>query len=330
MARAPRRRKRALPVRDPEKRVIAVTGAYSFLGVELLRQLEQDPRYTQLLALDVREPEGLSRTQFHRVDLTAPNAGAICADLLSSAHADTFVHAAFLSGPTHNGSWAHELEVIGTVHIVGACAQAGVRKLIHWSTTGVYGPHPENPNFLTEEHALRGLGQSRYFNDRVEAEREVERFARENSQVVTTILRTAPIVGSRIANYVTRFMRRPVLPVLMGFDPLLQFLHADDAVQAFVQVINDDYPGCFNIVGPGVLPYTAVLAALGRLCVPIPHVLAYPLARLLWATQIMESPPTFLDWLRYLCVADGSKAQRVLGFSAKHDIHSTLKDFLGA
>ena len=37
-------------------RVVAVTGACTFLGGELLRRLGEDPRYTRVLALDVRPP----------------------------------------------------------------------------------------------------------------------------------------------------------------------------------------------------------------------------------------------------------------------------------
>src|SRR5438105_14592195 len=38
------------------KRVVAVTGACTYLGGELLRRLEEDPRYSRILALDVRPP----------------------------------------------------------------------------------------------------------------------------------------------------------------------------------------------------------------------------------------------------------------------------------
>jgi UDP-glucose 4-epimerase len=61
----------------------------------------------------------------------------------------------------------------------------------------------------------------------------------------------------------------------------------------------------------------------------VPHFVAYPLARALWATQIADAPPAFLDFLRFLCVADGGKARRLLGFAPRHDIRSAIRDFLG-
>jgi len=38
----------------------------------------------------------------------------------------------------------------------------------------------------------------------------------------------------------------------------------------------------------------------------------------LWATQLVGSPPSFLDFLLYLCVADGAKAKRELGWHPEH------------
>jgi UDP-glucose 4-epimerase len=49
----------------------------------------------------------------------------------------------------------------------------------------------------------------------------------------------------------------------------------------------------------------------------------------LWTTQIVGSPPSFLDFLLYLCVADGSRARNVLGFSPRLSIKRTILDFLG-
>ena len=55
----------------PAVRVVAVTGACTFLGAELIRRLEEDPRYTKVLALDIRPP-GLSpggKVEFVKIDL---------------------------------------------------------------------------------------------------------------------------------------------------------------------------------------------------------------------------------------------------------------------
>src|SRR6185312_11458371 len=292
------------PPYDPEQRVVAVTGAYSFVGAELIKRLERDRRYYKVLAIDIRKPTfAMSKTQFHKIDLTMPTADADLAAVWKREGVDTVVHAAFLSTPTHANAWAH---------------------------TVVYGAHPLNPNFLVEEHELRGgASRSRFVRDKVEVERQVRRFAHEHADTIVTTLRTAAALGPRIHNFATRFFTRPVAPTLMGYDPLMQLVHERDVIDAFNLAVDNDFAGEFNIVGDGVLPYSTILAMMGKVPLPLPHFLARPLSRALWATQVFDSPPNFLDFLRFLCVADGGKARKVMGFAPVYDIKATIHDFLG-
>ena len=142
-----------------------------------------------------------------------------------------------------------------------------------------------------------------------DAERQVQRYAKEHPNVEVAILRFAPILGPTVSNMYTRFFSRPVAPVMMGHDPLMQFVHEQDAAYALQKAVDSHATGAFNIVGKGVLPYTTVLALLGRVPVPMPQLVARQLTKVLWATQLVGSPPSFLDFLLYLCVADGGKAR---------------------
>ena len=109
-----------------------------------------------------------------------------------------------------------------------------MRKLVVWSQTVVYGAHPLNPNFLSEEHELRGhVSRSRFVKDKVEVERQVRRFRDEHDDTIVTTLRTAATLGPHIRNFATRFFSRPMAPMLMGYDPLMQFVHERDVVDAF-------------------------------------------------------------------------------------------------
>lgn len=315
---------------DPEARVIAVTGAQSYLGTELIRELEEDRRYRRVIALDIRKPEvPLEKTEYHQLDLTLPTADRDIVRLLENEGVDTLVHAAFLSYPTHAVEWAHELEDIGTMHVFNACAVLRPTRVVMASTTLVYGASPENPNFLSEHAELKGHSDSRFINDKVRAEKQARRFAEEHPEIGLTVLRFAPVMGPTVTNLFTRFFSRPIAPVMMGYDPLLQFVHERDAVAAFKQALDRDVRGPLNIVGKGVLPYTTVLALMGKLPLPMPHFLARPLSKALWVTQVFDSPPSFLDFLRFLCVADGARAKQELGFTPRFGIKRTVLDFLG-
>ena len=42
--------------------------------------------------------------------------------------------------------------------------------------------------------------------------------------------RTAPIIGPSVDNFLTRYLNHKLVPTVLGFDPLWQFLHEADAV----------------------------------------------------------------------------------------------------
>jgi UDP-glucose 4-epimerase len=310
---------------------VALTGAASFLGTNLIGLLEEDDRVQRIVALDVHKPATAGKkTRAYDVDLTQPTSEARVAEILAAERADTLLHLAFLASPTHASAWAHELESVGTMHVLVAARHAQVHKLVLWSQTLLYGAHPSNPNFLAETHPLRASAHEPFFADKIEAEGEALRFAQRANGATVTILRTAPILGPTIDNYVTRYLSRRLVPTMMGFDPLVQFIHEVDAIAAFKLAVDRDVPGTFNVVGEGVLPLSTVVKLAGRIALPIPHPLARPLTALAWAAQLADAPPVFLKYLRFLCVADGQKAWDTMGFRPAYTTREALVDFTSA
>jgi len=312
-------------------RVVAVTGAAGFLGRHLVGLLEEDERIGRVVALDVKAPpSGAKKTRSYEVDLTLAAAETRVAEILTAERVDAIAHLAFLSSPTHATAWSHELESIGTMRVAVATRQAQVRKLVLWSQTWLYGAHPSNPNFLTEKHPLRAPSREPYFADKIEAEEQARKLAQRSPGTVVTILRTAPILGPMIQNLFTRYLARKIVPTMMGFDPLVQFLHEADAIAALHLALLRDAPGTFNIVGDGVLPLSTVIKLAGRVAFPIPHPIAETLTGLGWIAQLLDAPPTFLKYLRFLCVADGRKAREVMGFRPAYASREALLDFVNA
>ena len=311
--------------------VVAVTGATSFLGRNLLTLLEEDERVGRVVAIDVRSPSRIgTKTRTHSIDFTESSAENRLGEVFAREEVDCIVHLAFLSSPSHATAWAHELESVGTMHVLNGARRAGVRKLVLRSHTMLYGAHPTNPNFLTETHPLRARKSEPFLADKLDAESEVRAFAEERQDRLVTILRMAPIFGPAIRGYVGRYLSRRVVPTILGFDPLWQLLHEADAVAALKLSVDRDAPGTFNIVADGVLPLSTVVKLAGRVALPLPRSAVKALVTSAWITQVGEAPATLLDYLQYLCVADGDRARRKLGFAPAYTTREALLDFAGA
>ena len=311
--------------------MLAFTGANTIVGRNLIGLYEEDARVGKIVALDVQlPPTAGAKTRFYKIDLTAAGVGARLVEILEAEDVDTVVHLAFLADPSHASGWAHELEAVGTMQVLGACEARRVRKLVTRSLTLLYGPHPSNPNFLDESRELRATRKSRFLRDKIDADLQVQSLAARCPDTIVTVLRTATVLGPTVRNFMTSFLSRSVVPVIMGYDPLFQFLHEVDAVRAFKMAIDQDHPGVFNIVGQGVLPLSTVVRLAGRLAFPIPHFVASPLAAALWMARDLEAPPTWVDFLRWICVADGAKAEREMGFAPVYSTYDALTDFVGS
>jgi len=319
-----------LEQRKRDARAIAVTGTASFLGQNLLGLLEEDASVDRVVAIDVKQPPSGKKTRFYDVDLTQPAAEARLAEILAAERVDSLVHLAFHASPTHAAAYAHELESVGTMHLLVAARQARVRKVVAGSLTLLYGAHPSNPNFIAEHQPLRATKREPFFADKIEAESEIARFGERSEGTLVTVLRVAPILGPTVSNFLTRYLSRRAVMTMMGFDPLLQFVHEIDAIAAFKLAVDRDVPGTFNIASSGVLPLSTVIKLAGRVAVPIPHPIAEPLNALAWVAQIAPAPSTFLPYLRFLCVADCARARDVMGFRAAYTTREALTDFVGA
>ena len=315
----------------PRKRVIAVSGASSFLGRNLVGLLESDDSTAKIVVVDVQSPRTAgSKTRFYQLDLTQPAVDARLAEILGAEEVDTFVHLAFLSSPSHAGAWAHEHESVGTMHVLNACRERHIGKFILRSQTALYGAHASNPNFLTERHPVRGLPGTQFFEDKIDAEKEARKFAQSAPDSCVTILRFAPVLGPTANNFLTRWLSRRFVPTVLGFDPLLQFVHEMDALAALKLAIARDVPGTFNVIGEGVLPVSTVVKLAGRTALPLPWSLLQQLTALGWAANAAEVPPAFLAYLRFLCVADGERAAAELGFRAAYTTREAVLDYGGA
>ena len=308
---------------------LAITGTASFLGSRLLRRIVAARGADAVLAVDIAPPPTTLQGVRHRMlDLTLPGADRRLVEVFREEDVDTVFHAAFFTTPRRDTSYAHELESIGTLHLAAAAAAAGVRHLVMRSFTAVYGARGQNPSFLTEEKRPDSGSRLGWVRDKAEAEEHVFSFSRRYPGLGVTVLRFATLLGPGVHTFYTRLLSKRVVAVLLGYDPLVQLLHPDDALDAAMLALEHGPAQVVNVVPRTAITLLTALHLSDKVTLPVPHPAAYPLAELWWGSGVGEAPGGFLDYARFPFVADGERARRLLGFEARYTSRQALESFL--
>ena len=322
-ARAPTRRRRR------RRRIVALTGVHGVAGAALVRRLEADERVSRLVLIDRRPPPvPLRDTVFRGVDLTATLADVALAETLARERVETVIHAAFHDGPRRDLEGAHELEVLGTRALFRAVAD-NVRRggtldnVVVLGSTMSYGAHADNPQWLDEGMPLRGDPGYAFVADKVAVEHEAAAL-RERCGIDVAMLRLAPTVGDA-RSLMARLLAAPVVPAVLGTDPLMQLLDLDDLVEAVRSAALERHDGTFNVAGEGVLPLSTVIKLSGRLRAPALDTVLRLALQSLWVVGASVVPGAHVPYLRETCVADTTRAADVLGFRSRYAIGDVLE-----
>ena len=301
---------------------VAITGISGNLGRALARQLHGEER---ILGIDRRPFPGRPKDlEIHQVDIRKRKAE----DLFRKGNVKALIHMGIMHDPRMSAEEHHQFNVLGTAKALEYCARHGVKKLVVLSSATVYGPHPDNTNFLTEDAPLMAAARFGEIRDLVEVDILAQSFIWKHPEVETVILRPVHIVGPTIRNAASNYLRLRHPWTLMGFDPMIQLIHAEDVCRAMVLALTPGARGVYNVVGPGEVPLSAALAELGHTPTPIPHFLARPLLDRLFRLRLSNFPPGELDYIQYLCTVDGSRFVRELGWKPRHGMRETIRSVL--
>jgi UDP-glucose 4-epimerase len=299
---------------------IVITGIAGRLGRLVARRLHREGD-GQVVGIDRREFVGRPRDIEHiQVDLRSKKAR----DVFRGGEVRALIHMGLMHDPRLSEADHHSWNVQGTVRLLDACAAYGVPKVILLSSANVYGPRPDNSQFLSEDAPLMAGQHFPAIRDLIEVDMLASSFFWKHQACETVILRPVHILGG-VRNAASNYLRLPYVPTLLGFDPMVQVIHEDDVVEAIVCALKNGVRGIFNVVGPGEVPLSTILSELGRPTVPIPHPLAKPMLTALWRGKLTSFPVPELDHIRFVCMVDGGRARQTLGFRPRHTLKETIR-----
>jgi UDP-glucose 4-epimerase len=305
-------------------RRVLITGVANSFGTRLARLLAADASVERVVGVDTR---AVDPALAERIDVVAADLrSAELPPLVRAAAVDTVVHNDIVQFPEPGRPRAslHDVNVIGTLQLLTVCdGLPTLRAVVVRGSAAIYGSEAGAPAFFTEEDADRFPLRTRFQRDIGELEGLVGAFARRHPAVTCTVLRLQPVVGRGLDTPVNRLLRAPVVPTMLGYDPRVQLLDADDAVAALRQAVLHAVRGPVNVAADGVVSLSRALRHIRRPAVPI--------AAPLWGTLVgtarrAAGQPALPDeigrYLRFGRGVDTARMRRDLGFRPEH---STLE-----
>jgi nucleoside-diphosphate-sugar epimerase len=298
---------------------VLVTGGAGFLGINLLRHLHA--RGFALASIDV-QPFTYADLR-EQVDVHQADIRDLPALERAAAGAAFVVHTA-AALPLYAPDDIRSTDVGGTHNVLEAAKRQGVQRVVHISSTAVYGIPDHHP--LREDDRLEGVGP--YGQAKIDAERQCLEFRKEG--MVVSILRPKSFVGpERLGVFALLYdwaIDGRGFPMIGNGRNRYQLLDVEDLCEAIrlcltlpAEQVNDTFNiGAKEFTTMGE-DYQAVLdrAGFGKKVVP------FPAAPAIWGLRVLErlrlSP--LYKWVYETASKDSfvsiEKAEKQLGYQPR-------------
>lgn len=230
---------------------VLVTGGAGFVGRHLVKRLLTDCKVIVADNLASGREGNIPRHKnviFHNEDIRNRES---LSDIIKREKIDSCVHLAAKVSVRANDSETMSTNVDGTLSILNACSENGVKNFVLASSAAVYGEAKTLP--VTESHPLNPI--SEYGISKIKAENLVSSFKKSNQIKTAICLRFFNIYGEgqnlEYAGVITKFagrIRHGLPPIIFGDGAQTRdFVSVNDAVEATIISLNSSISGTFNI-----------------------------------------------------------------------------------
>jgi dTDP-glucose 4,6-dehydratase len=308
---------------DWTKRKVLVTGAGGFIGGHLTEQLVAQGAHVRAFVrynsrADVGLLKLLPQNSYREIEIISGDLRDSEAIRAAAKGVDTIFHLGALIAIPY--SYIHPREVIdtnimGTLNVLMAARDLDVRRVVHTSTSEVYGTAQYVP--IDESHPLQG--QSPYSASKIGADKIVEGFYRSFDVPVAT-LRPFNTYGPRqsaravIPTIITQALGSDVVR-LGALDPMRDFTFVQDTVQGFLRA-----GWCEAAVGQEINVGAGDCISIGDLAQKILALVGRDLP-ILCENQRLRPPQSEVMRLH----ADTQKARRLLDWEPRVSLEQGLE-----
>lgn len=299
-----------------EKKTVLVTGAAGSLAKRVIARLHG--KY-QVVAVDFRQKvETDADIPSYKVEMFKRG----FEDIFRNHKIDAVLHIGRIFAHESSRQNRYNANVLGSKHLFDLCRKYKVGQVLVHSTYYVYGASPYNPALLDEEAPLKASGVTADLVDSVELESLAKIHMWRYPELNMTILRPCNVLGPGVRNSMSLLLSRPLTPVLMGFSPLMQFLHVDDMADAMFTAFEKNKPGIYNVAPDDWVAYQEAVSQCGCKKLPllsIPPVLPKLISGLLnWNSFF---PPYLINYFKYPVIIDGKLFRETFDWKPKRNLN---------
>jgi len=221
----------------------------------------------------------------------------------------------------------YTVNVLGTQKLLDLALKYNVKKVLVLSTYYAYGASPYNPALITEEYPLRASELVSDLVDSVELENLANIYLWKYPELNTTILRPCNIVGPGVLNSVSLLLSRHYAPVIAGFSPMMQFIHAEDMAEAIVTAYRQNHPGIYNVATQDWIAYQDALVQCGCHRVPVPEVSGRLLSFITQKIAGRAFPSYLINYYKYSVIIDGSLFEKTFNFKPNRSLDDVFSHY---
>lgn len=307
-------------------RKVMVTGAGGALGRRVIERLKS--RY-DIVGVDFRWRKHVDPDVVHyEVDFEKRK----FQDVFREHQLAGVIHLGRIGSAQLNRARRYNSNVIGTERLLQYAQQYGVNKVVILSSHYVYGADANNPALLDEGTPMKAANLTNELVDSVELENLCNIYLYKHPELNITILRPCNIVGPDVQNNISKILASRIGPCLVGFSPMMQFIHVDDLAEAVTLAYEKEHRGVYNVAPDDWIAYQDALelAACHKLFLPsIPPILPRAVAGILNGLGGLPFPSYLVNYFKYPVIIDGALFERRFGFRPKRTLQDIFDYYRG-
>lgn len=301
-------------IENDDKPEILITGAGGALAQKVISSLK---KHHSVIVLDFRhKPQVGHNIASYKVDFNKRE----LEDIFKKHNIGTVIHLGRIGANQSTRLNRYNANVLGTQKLLDFCVKYKVTRTIVLSTYHVYGANPYNPSLIEEETPLKAADLTMDMVDSVELENLANIYLWKHPELNITILRPCNIVGPGINNTMSRLLASKYAPYLVGFSPMMQFIHVDDMAKAVCSALTKNKSGIFNVAPDDWVAYHAALAHCDCTKIPIlsiPPVIPKVFSRI---SGWKSFPLHLVNYFKYPVIIDGTAFNDTFDFKPEVEL----------